>query len=174
MMPDEPITEDWLREVGFKWHQLDRQPAKQWLLWLADCFRQRGNMVDTEDLGIELAPAWWFGQTGMLCGSENEWYCWIRGDTSGRYRRFIHIRHLRTKHELIRLIEALTGQCWDAANIINGSMTTPENAARYRAEADRLDRRILRDSKWGEVEKDDSMGGALPEHLEAHEKAKAK
>lgn len=22
-----PITEDWLRSVGFKWHQIERQPT---------------------------------------------------------------------------------------------------------------------------------------------------
>ncbi len=30
------ITEDWLYAVGFRWHQLDRQPNKQWLLWLGN------------------------------------------------------------------------------------------------------------------------------------------
>jgi len=28
------LTEEWLKRVGFKWHQLDRQPDKHWLLWL--------------------------------------------------------------------------------------------------------------------------------------------
>ena len=41
----EPITEEWLKEVGFKWHQLARQPEKQWLLWLGDAVR--------DGLGIE-------------------------------------------------------------------------------------------------------------------------
>jgi hypothetical protein len=28
----EPITEEWLKAVGFRWRQIDRQPSKQWLL----------------------------------------------------------------------------------------------------------------------------------------------
>lgn len=27
-MTDDPITAEWLKEVGFKWHQFDRQPLK--------------------------------------------------------------------------------------------------------------------------------------------------
>ena len=53
-MTPEPITEEWLREVGFKWHQFDRQPTKHWLLWLADTFPRR-MFHDNEDFGIELA-----------------------------------------------------------------------------------------------------------------------
>ncbi len=29
MILNEPITEEWLKSVGFKWHQFDRQPDKQ-------------------------------------------------------------------------------------------------------------------------------------------------
>lgn len=47
------ITEDWLKESGFKWHQFDRQPNKQWLLWLAGVFAD--GFTGFEDLGIELS-----------------------------------------------------------------------------------------------------------------------
>lgn len=41
-----------------------------------------------------------------------------------------------------------------------------------RAEHDRLDRRLLRErTRWAEIEKDDSRGHALPEHMEAAVKA---
>jgi hypothetical protein len=174
MSTETPITEDWLREVGFKWHQLERQPSKQWLLWLGDALRHRGNMISNEDLGIELAQCWWKNSVGGIGGTEGEWFCWLRADTSHRYSRFLHVRHLRYQDELIRLIEALTGIEWKPENNIGGSMQTQKNADWFRAEYDRLDRRMLRENyKHREIEKDDSMGGALPQHLEAHEKAKS-
>lgn len=44
------ITEEWLKSVGFKWHQFDRQAVKEWLLWLGDVC----DPGDAEALGIEL------------------------------------------------------------------------------------------------------------------------
>lgn len=52
----ELITEDWLKLVGFKWHEFERQNAKHWLLWLGGGLRQKPSLTDYEDLGIELAP----------------------------------------------------------------------------------------------------------------------
>lgn len=40
-MTDDPITEEWLKSVGFKWHQFDRQPDKHWLLWLGGGLKER-------------------------------------------------------------------------------------------------------------------------------------
>jgi len=158
-MSEQAITEEWLKTAGFKWHQSDRQPDKHWLLWLGSAIP--GLMTCYEDLGIEVAP-----------GRRGSWFCWLRGDSAGRYHRFIHIRHIENTAQLVRLIEALTGQDWDVSNNIGGSMTTPDQAERIRDEWDRLDRRIRRDaSKWSSVEKDDTRGRALPEHLEAHAKS---
>lgn len=157
-----PITEDWLREVGFKWHELERFGGKHWLLWLGDAMGD-GRMVDFEDFGIELAS---HGPT------DERWFCWLRSDTAGRYHRFIHARYLRFQHELVAMIEGLTGQAWDPANNFYGSMRTPSQAARLREEHARLDQRMMRErAKWSDVEKDDSRGRALPEHLEAAVKA---
>jgi hypothetical protein len=83
MILNEPITEEWLKEVGFKWHQFDRQPDKQWLLWLGD----HTDSGDTQALGIELTV----GTRGEF------WFCWLRSDTSHRYSRFLHIRHMKVK-----------------------------------------------------------------------------
>lgn len=168
-----PITEEWLKAIGFKWSRIDRQPSQHWILWIGDALRKNGSLIDTEDLGIELAACWWPNQVGGIGGTEGQWFCWLRSDTARMYGRFIHVRHLHHQEEVIQLIEALSGQPWDPSNVIYGSMTTPERAARHRAEMDRLDRRMLRESSaWRDVEKDPSMAGALPEHLEAHEKAK--
>ena len=85
-MNSEPITEDWLREVGFKWHQFDRQPNKQWLLWVSDACGQWGSSGD--DLGVELAA----GSYDAERGDREGWFCWLRSDVSHRYSRFIHVR----------------------------------------------------------------------------------
>lgn len=160
-IPHLPITEDWLREVGFKWHQFDLQPTKHWLLWLGDA-AGRG---DHEDLGIEL--------TSNVPTDKTAWFCWLRADTAHLYSRFLHVRHLRFQHEVIALIEGLVGQKWDSTNHLYGSLRTPEQAKRIRESHERLDQRWMREGRpWREIEKDDSRGRALPEHMEAAEKAR--
>jgi len=146
----EVISEGWLRLVGFKWHELDRQGTKHWLLWLGDvatrCY---------EDLGIELSEF-----------HPGEWHAFLRADYAGRYSRFLHIRQLAHRDELIALIEALTGQKWNTANHWYGSVLKPEQAARRRADHERMDRRMLAARPWSDIEKDDSRGRALPEHMQ--------
>src|SRR4051812_37765117 len=112
------ITEEWLKSAGFKWHQLDRQPDKHWLLWLGPAIDD--GMTSFEDLGIELAPRW----------KQNGWFCWLRSDPAGRSHRFIHIRHIHTTEELILLIEGITGRKWSPANNLYGAMHSPLRAAR--------------------------------------------
>lgn len=156
---NELITEDWLKSVGFKWHQFDRQPNKHWLLWIGGSVGDR--ITSFEDMGVELAPTM----------NRDSWFCWLRSDTAGRYHRFIHIRHIRTQDELIRIVEALTGRDWNPDNNLFGSMHSPENAERIRQDIGRLDHKVREmSSPWADVEKDDTMGRALPEHMEAHAK----
>lgn len=168
-----PITEQWLKEAGFKWHQLDRQPHKHWLLWLGDAIEGVRGFTCFEDLGIELAPSWWENDSGENVGDVESWHCWLRADTAGRYHRFIHVRYLKTTEDLVALIEALTGQKWDPSNNWYGSMVTPERAAWLREERKRLDRQLTLGAspyqKWSEAERDDTRGRALPEHLEAYD-----
>jgi hypothetical protein len=168
-MTNEPITEDWLKSAGFRHHQLDRQPDKHWLLWLGAATRERHSFTCYEDIGIELAPCSWKNHKGDDVGDVGSWFCWFRSDSAGRYSRFLHIRHLRTVHDLVRLIEAITGQQWDPANNLYGSMRKSETAARIRQEDQRLDRRFMLESphKWSDVEEDDTRGRALPEHMTA-------
>jgi hypothetical protein len=167
-----PITEDWLKSVGFKFHQLERQADKHWLLWLGDATRERHSFTSFEDIGIELAPCWWKNSKGDDAGDLGTWFCWFRSDAAGRYHRFIHIRNLRTIGELVQLIEAIAGQKWNPANNLYGSMRKPEDAERIRREdAQRFDRQLILESndwhKWSDVEKDDTRGRALPEHMTA-------
>lgn len=169
------IDEEWLKASGFKWHQLDRQPEKQWLLWLGDvtdnhmfgCF---------EDLGIEVSAhkSTWRDKE-RVPEYIDYWNCWLRADYSGRYSRFIHIRELHVRHELIALCEAITGQAWNVTNHLSGCMLRPEQAKRRREADTRLDRAIMRERPWNEMEKDTTRGRALPEHMDyAVESGKAK
>jgi hypothetical protein len=156
------ITEEWLKEVGFKWHQFPRQGNKQWLLWLGDAVRDGNSFMSYEDLGIEIGPPF---------GDDDKWFCFLRSDAGSLYSRFIHLRHIRYRSDVIEIIQGITGQPWDPANNLYGGMRTPDQAARIRKDNERIDRKMMRERKWREIEKDDTRGGALPEHLEAYEKA---
>lgn len=148
-----PITEEWLKEVGFRWSQFDRQPDKHWTLWLGWAMEDG---PDLEDVGLELAP-----------GFDGKWYCWLRSDVAHRYCRFVHVRHLRWKLELVELIAAVAGRPFDPADVFYGVLLTKDRADRQRAEADRLDRRMLDEHRWRQDGTDDSLGGARAEHLPA-------
>lgn len=142
-MSDEIISEEWLRASGFKWEQLDRQPSKHWILWLAPaCIdpveTTRRLFASTEDLGIELA---------VNDGSQSFWYCWLRADYAGRYSRFLHVRHMLYASEVVRLIEAVTGRKWNPQDVLYGAFRDPETARRLREDAERLDQRLARE--WG-------------------------
>lgn len=155
-----PITEDWLRAVGFKWHQLSRQPDRHWVLWLGDAIAG-GDGCDS--LGLELAPS-----------NDGTWFCWLRSDLAGRYHRFVHVRHMREQGEIEALVSALTGLPWAPQQHFYGSVRTPEQADRIRREHNRLDRVLARERPWSATERDDSIGRPLHEHLEAHEEPKRK
>jgi hypothetical protein len=127
----EPITEEWLREVGFRSSQLERQPHKHWTLnlgWATD----GGRFSTSEDVAIEISPACWYNRNSerVQAADGNPWHCWLKGEGRG----FIHIRHLRDLPDLIAMLEALSGQPWDAANVCYGQLRTPEAAAAIRRE----------------------------------------
>lgn len=150
------LSEDWLKTVGFKWHEFERQGGKHWLLWLGDVVRDGNGFSCTEDLGVEVAS-----------GRDLSWFCWLRADYAGRYSRFLHLRSLRTRRDLAEVIVGVTGVEFDPSCCWYGSLLTPERAEAARRDAERLDRRMLREgSAWRNVEKDDTRGGALPEHME--------
>jgi len=155
----ELITDEWLAEVGFKWHQFDRQPTKHWLLWLGDA--QADRTVCYCDIGLEVS---------RMSSRDEEWFCWFRSDAAGRYHRFIHVRHIKTQADIISLVEAITGQSWQPENHIAGTARTSENAASLRAQLERLDVKMMREGHpWHDVERDDTLGGALPEHVQVYE-----
>lgn len=149
-----PISEDWLKSVGFKWHTVtghDPDPPKEpkhWLLWMGGIADPNSWTCD-EDLGLELSAGF---------GNDPAWFCWLRADTSHRYSRFLHIRHIRYQHELIQLIEALSGAHWNPENHLYGRIFTAQQAESIRKRDERLDIRIAKSSPWSEREKDDSAG----------------
>ncbi|MHB9110422.1 MAG: hypothetical protein ACYDCO_25500 [Armatimonadota bacterium] len=128
----EPITEEWLRAAGFKWHEVERSPCKHWVLWIGWA-QPRRMLQSAEDLGVEL--------TKHTPESE-EWMLFVRADYSGRYSRFLFMRDVTAIGQLTRFIECLTDTPFDPANALYGALRTPEQAARLRAEADWLDVRI--------------------------------
>lgn len=164
-MGDPLLTERWLKESGFKWHQLERQSGKHWLLWLGAVIRD-DSLTDIEDLGIEVAA-------GAFGEHDARWFCWLRSDVAHRYSRFLHLRHIRTERDLVAIIQGITGVEFKPENARYGYLMTDEQAARDDVARQRLDRKWLEDGHpWRDIEKDPQQGGALPEHLEAHEKAK--
>lgn len=95
------ITDLWLHEVGFKPHTFANQPGQHWLLWLND------------DLGIELS----FGREKP----QPWWFCHLRTGGPHTADRFINLRDLTSKHEVITLVQALTGRRWNPSARSNGS-----------------------------------------------------
>lgn len=165
-MADEPISEDWLKANGFRWHQFDRQPDKHWLLWIGGA--QYSRSTTFEDLGVEVAPTL----------TDGEWFCWLRSDAAGRYHRFIHLRHLKTTGDITDIVSALIGYPFDPKNAQGGTLHTPEQTARMKQEMDRLDQRILRENakhhSWYDKEKDEHIGRPLHEHQQAYLDARGK
>jgi hypothetical protein len=161
---DNPITEEWLKEVGFKWHQFQRQPEKHWLLWLGAGLKEKPCLTSFEDIGLELAP-----NAPTKEGEDPDWFCWLRGDGAGRYHRFIHLRHVQTRYDVALLVSAISGRPWTPENHLFGSLRSPKDAVRIRDDMQRPDQRMTFEAhhKWSEVEKDDARGRALPEHMEA-------
>ena len=133
----EPITETWLRDVGFKWGD-EFNGVKHWILWMGGAVASK-NSFASEDLGVEVAKTF---------SNDGAWHCWIRADYCGRYSRFVHIRYLRHQHELTELIAAMTGFPFDPANSAYGSYHRPEAAERLRGYRERLEVQMA--EQWGQ------------------------
>lgn len=96
------ITDLWLHEVGFIPHTVESQVGQHWLLWLGP------------DLGLELS----FGRE-----TPRPWYfCYLRTRGDHSPSRFINLRDLTSKHEVIMLVQGLTGRRWNPARHANGAV----------------------------------------------------
>jgi len=150
---DFPIDEAWLRAAGFMWQQGERQPAKHWLLWLGQALaEQEGGFCSLEDLGLEVAPV------GAGSGA---WFCWLRSDAASRYGRFIHTRHMRTRLEIVRLVEALTNVAWTPHRHVHGICHGPKGYERAKEWAQRLDVQMMVERPvWHDFERDEHAAAA--------------
>lgn len=105
MTTDEPITDAWLSAHGWK----TPSPRNDGNTQLPG-FRLRPvghELADGphpfrsyDDLCIAVAPSH---------GSPGEWHCWLYQLEPYRH---IHVRHVRTVRDLVRLWEGLTGRDW--------------------------------------------------------------
>lgn len=156
---DEPITEDWLKDVGFKWSRYHRQNTKHWLLWLGDAVREREgfNLTSYEDIGIELTPG----------HNDPKWFCWFRSDAGSLYSRFLHVRHVRLKIDVVRLIEAVTGYPWTPEYHVGGSARGPLGYKNMLDYARRKDVELLVEPNraWHDIERDPYRAGATAQTL---------
>ncbi len=144
------ITEDWLRDCGFKWEQHERQPSKHWLLWIGSACVDYDRTTSPDSLGLELATI-----DAPLEGYQGLWYCWIRNDIAGRYARLIHVRYVYLQAEVEQIISALTGRAVNWKDSLYGSLHAPLQADHLRQDRMRLDQRI--NHAW--VERVDSDKG---------------
>lgn len=131
------ITEDWLRDCGFKWEQHDRQPTKHWVLWIGAACVDYDRTNSSDALGIELAKV---DPPGDVY--KNLWFCWIRSDIAGRYTRIIHVRYLFLQSEVEFIISALTGREVNWKHSLYGSLLSPKVAEQMLNDRMRLDQRI--------------------------------
>ena len=125
------ISEQWLIDSGFKYYQEERQTHKHWQLWLGWGNDQNSSCID--DIGIELTMAWWPNRNGEKIGNADGWNCWIISHSG--MRKHVHVRHLRTKAEVIKLVEAITGVDWDPSNHMYGNCYYAEMAKRLKTQS---------------------------------------
>lgn len=150
---DLPIDEDWLKASGFRWSQLARQPEQHWLLWLGSATNESAGTgtICMEDIGIELAPG---------C-RDDRWFCWFRADTAGTYSRFVHVRYMRTRLDVVRLVEAITGFPWTPERHIAGVCRGPKAHAHVQEWLSRADVALtVGGYPWHDIERDPHMAGA--------------
>ena len=131
------ITEEWLIDCGFKWHQFDRQPTKHWTIWIGGAVVDYTGTTNHDSLGIELAE-----MNPQPEGCLGLWYCWIRSDIAGRYSRIIHVRHVAFVSEVEQIIAALTGREVNWNHSLYGSLHSPIAAERFIRDRERLDQKI--------------------------------
>lgn len=143
------ITEEWLKEIGFKWFDHERSEP-HWLLWMGNVIAQerKFRVTSFEDFGLEISK---------FQRDENIWGVFFRADYAGRYTRFLYCRDVTEQEQLIKLIEALTDMPFDKQNVLYGNYYRPEQAAHFREEDQRrFDRQMALGHKWSDDEKDDS------------------
>lgn len=95
------ITEEWLAEVGFKYREpRERQPFRHWTMTFAE--------QNDYGLYIETTMPGWINARGEHVGADMGWFLWL-----GRDNKFIHLRHVNNREEIVAIVEALSGATWE-------------------------------------------------------------
>lgn len=101
------ITEEWLAEVGFKYREPgERQQFRHWTLTFSE--------PDDYGMFIETTMPGWLNAAGDHIGADRGWFLWL-----GREHKFIHLRHVWEREEIVAVVEALTGAKWEPSRIGN-------------------------------------------------------
>lgn len=110
---DEPISEKWLKEIQLESRNIKGDPYKHYFFWIGNCIPGAIQLWGADSLALEI--------------SQDEdplrWYCWIVQDyNKPGCAKSVFARFLFNKGDFMELAEALTGQEWDASNILPGGI----------------------------------------------------
>lgn len=118
---DAEITEDWLASVGFKYREPgERQPFRHWTLTFSE--------PDDCGMYLETTMPGWLNAKGDHIGADHGWFLWL-----GRDHKFIHLRHVYVRSEIVLMVEALIGCTWEPTRMGNVRVVRREAAARLTA-----------------------------------------
>lgn len=108
---NELITDEWLKAMGFRQQPPhDRQPTAHWLLWFGHTSEERA-FGSFDDAGLELCATQL--QRVASYDKDDRYHAWLRSDFSHSRGRFLHIRYITTRADVVTLVEALSGVPWD-------------------------------------------------------------
>lgn len=104
-----PITEDWLKENGFRavarrGDERTEPTVRLRRLAIAHHAKETTAFTSADDLCIDIAPNL-VGDTHL-----GNWYVWLHQEEP---YRFLHVRMMEYQHEVIALYEGLTGCKWE-------------------------------------------------------------
>ena len=101
------ITEEWLGEVGFKYREPgERQQFRHWTLTFSE--------PDDYGMYLETTMPGWLNASGEHIGADLGWFLWL-----GREHKFIHLRHVWEREEIVAIVEALIGAKWEPSRMGN-------------------------------------------------------
>lgn len=101
------ITEEWLASVGFKYREPgERQQFRMWRLTFSE--------PDDYGMYLETTMPGHLNANGEHVGRDRGWFLWL-----GREHKFMHLRHVWHREEIIAIVEALVGQTWEPTRMGN-------------------------------------------------------
>lgn len=102
---DPELTENWLADVGFKYREPgERQSFRHWTLQFSE-WTDHGLYIETTMPGV-------INRHGEHVGKDSGWFVWL-----GREHKFMHIRHMYYRKEMVALVEAVSGKPWTPTKV---------------------------------------------------------